>query len=83
MILLVMSFLGGSWIPLSALPPGMRALSPFTLNYWGVHGYERVLADGAGLAGIAPHVGVLVVIFLVTAFAGGALLERRIARGLR
>ncbi len=83
MVLLVMSFLGGSWIPLSSLPPGMRALSPFTLNFWGVDAFGRVLRDGAGIAGVALHLGVLLAIFLVAAGLGSALLERRVQRGLR
>jgi ABC-type multidrug transport system permease subunit len=83
MVLLVMSFLGGSYIPLSALPPGMRALSPFTLNFWGVDGYTKILQDGIGLNGIALHVFVLLAVFAITCAAGSALMLRRLARGAR
>jgi ABC-2 type transport system permease protein len=81
MVLLVMSFLGGSYIPLSALPQGMRALSPFTLNFWGVDGYTKILQDGIGLNGVALHVIVLLAIFAITSAAGSALMLRRLARG--
>lgn len=83
MVLLVMSFLGGSYIPLQALPPGMRALSPFTLNYWGVDGFAKILGDGAGVAGIAPHLAVLTAIFVLGSWSGSSLLERRFRRGAR
>jgi ABC-type multidrug transport system permease subunit len=76
-----MSFLGGSYIPLSALPQGMRALSPFTLNFWGVDGYTKILQDGIGLNGVALHVIVLLAIFAITSAAGSALMLRRLARG--
>ncbi len=82
-VLLVMSFLGGSYIPLASLPPGMRALSPFTLNYWGVDGYRKILAESAGVAGVGANIAVLLVLFGVFASAGGALLSRRLARGAR
>lgn len=83
MVLLVMSFLGGSYIPLNALSPGMRALSPLTLNYWGVDGYTKILQDGIGLSGITLNIVVLLAIFAITSAAGGALMTRRLARGAR
>jgi len=83
MVLLVMSFLGGSYIPLDALSPGMRALSPFTLNYWGVNGYTKILQGGVGLGGVGLNVVVLLAIFAITSAAGGALILRRLARGAR
>ncbi|MDP6528541.1 MAG: ABC transporter permease [Gemmatimonadota bacterium] len=82
-VLLVMSFLGGSYVPLSALPPSMRALSPFTLNFWAVDGYGRILRDGAGVAGVAAHIGVLLALAIVLTTAGGLLLRRRFAGGHR
>jgi ABC-2 type transport system permease protein len=83
MVLLVMSFLGGSYIPLSALPAGMRALSPFTLNFWGVDGYLKILTQGNGLGGVAMNVIVLLIIFAVSTALGSALMTRRLARGSR
>ena len=76
-----MSFVGGSYVPLSALPPGLRALSPFTVNYWGVDGFTRILFSQAGLREVAANLGVLVALFVVLTFAGGALLRRRLAGG--
>lgn len=83
MVLLVMSFLGGSYIPLDTLPSGIRALSPFTLNYWGVDGFSKILRDGASLEGIAPHLLVLGVLFCLFFFSGSRLLTRKLQRGDR
>jgi ABC-2 type transport system permease protein len=82
-VMLVMAFIGGSYIPLSALPAGVRALSPFTLNFWAVDGYIKVVQAGAGLGAIAPNLGVLLAIAVVLTLAGGGLLRARIGRGLQ
>jgi ABC-2 type transport system permease protein len=82
-VLLVMSFLGGSYIPLNSLPSGMRALSPFTLNYWGVDGYGKILRADAGIVQIAPNLGILLALFAILTLAGATLLQRRLGRGAR
>jgi ABC-type transport system involved in cytochrome c biogenesis permease component len=37
-IVLVMSGLGGSMIPIFAMPEFMQKIAVFTVNYWGIHG---------------------------------------------
>ena len=80
-VLLVMSFLGGSYIPLSQLPSSLRVLSPFTVNYWGVDGFTRILFSQAGVRDVAGNLAVLLVLFAVLTAAGGALLRRRLMGG--
>jgi ABC-2 type transport system permease protein len=57
---LVMAGFGGALTPRSLLPDWARAIAPATPSYWAVTGFHRVLLDGAGLARVAPQVGVLV-----------------------
>jgi ABC-2 type transport system permease protein len=80
-VVLVMAFIGGSYIPLNVLPSGIRALSPFTLNYWGVDGYGKILREHAGLTGIAPNLGILLALFVILTATGASLLRRRLGRG--
>ncbi len=44
-----MAALGGSMIPLSAMPPAMQNFSKFTINYWAISGFnDLMLGKGAG-----------------------------------
>ncbi len=82
-IMLVMAFLGGSYLPLDSLPASLRAFSPFTLNFWAVDGYMKIIQEGAGLAAVATNLAVLVGLAAVLTFTGGGMLRTRIARSLR
>lgn len=64
-VIMVMAMLGGAWIPLEALPASIRSISPYTLTYWGTTGYRALLFDGAGVAQIAPNIGVLLGLAMV------------------
>jgi ABC-2 type transport system permease protein len=79
---LVLAFSGGSFLPLDNLPRAMRAVSPFSLFYWGTEGYKALLRDGGGLADVLPNVGILAGSGLVLLVLGGALLRRRMLRGV-
>jgi ABC-2 type transport system permease protein len=79
---LVLAFSGGSFLPLENLPAAMRAVSPFSLFYWGTEGYKALLRDGGGLADVLPNVGILAGSGLALLVLGGALLRRRMVRGL-
>lgn len=48
-----MAALGGSMMPLSAMPPAMQSLSKFTINYWAVSGFnDLMLGKGVQAVGI-------------------------------
>lgn len=78
---LVLAFSGGSFLPLDSLPAALRAVAPFSLFYWGTLGYQELLAGG-GLRGVLPNLGILAVSGAVLLGLGGALLRRRMLRGL-
>jgi ABC-2 type transport system permease protein len=79
---LVLAFSGGSFLPLDNLPAAMRAVSPFSLFYWGTEGYKALLLEGGGLADVLPNVGILAGSGLALLVLGGALLRRRMLRGM-
>jgi ABC-2 type transport system permease protein len=79
--LMVMAFLGGSFIPLEALPAFVRGIAPVTLNYWAIRGFRTLLESGGGLAEIALPVAVLLAVGVAGVLAGGAVTQRRLMRG--
>ena len=52
---MIMAFIGGSWMPLEMLPAFVRRLAPFTINYWAIDGYKRLLFADAGLVHVVGH----------------------------
>lgn len=65
---MVLGGLGGSLSPVSSLPGWAQAVAPLSPGYWAVDAYRAVVAESAGLADVAPAVGVLTAFALV---AGG------------
>ncbi|MEA2562020.1 MAG: linearmycin/streptolysin transport system permease protein [Acidobacteriota bacterium] len=81
-VYMVLAFSGGSFLPLDSLPPAMRAVSPLSLFYWGTQGYKALLVDGGGLRDVLLHTGILAGSGLALLAVGGALLRRRVLRGV-
>jgi ABC-2 type transport system permease protein len=81
MVFLAMGFLGGGFIRVEGLPAAVRGIAPFTPLYWGTQGYRALLENGAGLAGIATHIGVLALMGSVFLVIGGLALRRTARRG--
>jgi ABC-2 type transport system permease protein len=79
--LMTMAFLGGSFIPLEALPRFVQGLAPLTLNYWAIRGFDTLLFQDVGVGAIVGPLVVCAAVGGVTVMAGGALLRRRFMRG--
>lgn len=77
---MVMSLLGGAFVPVEAMPGWMAGLARFTVNYWG-NGTLRELATGGGWAGAAPYLRVLALLGLTMTLLGVGMLRRRHLRG--
>jgi len=60
----------------------MRAISPLSLFYWGTQGYKALLVDRGGLRDVLLHAGILAGSGLALLAVGGALLRRRVLRGV-
>ena len=61
-LVLTMSAVGGAWFPLSLMPEFMQSIAKFTLVYWSMDGFARVLWAGQSFAEILPTLGVLLAI---------------------
>lgn len=80
MIYLLLAFLGGSFVPLDALPAAARQIAPVSPFYWGTRGFQDLLA-GQGFAAVLPSIGILVGLGALLLTAGIVLLDRRFTQG--
>lgn len=76
-LILTMSAIGGAWFPTSFMPAFIQTLSQFTIVYWSIEGFLRVLWAGAGLTQLLPVVGIL----LLMATLANAFSLHRFTRG--
>lgn len=61
-VIMLMSALGGSMLPIYIMPEFMQKLAIFTVNYWGIQGFYDVFWRKLPLMEILPKIGVLVAI---------------------
>jgi ABC-2 type transport system permease protein len=78
--IMVMSLMGGAFIPPQIMPEALRSASRATVNHWGQEAL-RALSAGQGWAGARPFVGTLAALAAVFILTGVALLRRRHLRG--
>jgi len=80
-LVMVMAFLGGSWIPLRFLPSFVTTLAKGTVNYWAIQGFNTLLGTGGGIGDIAGPLLVLAGIAGVGILGGGLLMQKRLMQG--
>ncbi len=80
-VILGMSLMGGSMVPVEFFPGGMQAISRATLNYWAIDAFREVMVRGGGTANILPHLFLLGAFGAGTAALSSVLLARNIRRG--
>lgn len=78
LIIMGMSSLGGSMVPLEQMPAAMRGAAPFTLNYWAIQGFTGVMFDHKGLGDVLGNLGVLLAAGVVMGLIAHVLLVRRL-----
>jgi ABC-type multidrug transport system permease subunit len=61
-VILIMSAIGGSMIPLFFMPPFMRKMAVVSINYWSIQGFFDVLGRNAGFMDIALSIAMLLLI---------------------
>jgi len=80
-VVMIMSMLGGSFVPLNALPPFIQRIAPFTLTYWAGNGYQRLLFEQAGLGDLGKNIGVLFGLGVLFAVVAALRFRRRLQVG--
>jgi ABC-2 type transport system permease protein len=59
LVLWVLAFLGGSFIPLFLINESMATIGQVTPHYWAVTGFYDLLTRGQGLAAVLDSIGIL------------------------
>ena len=67
---LVLSVLGGCFIPRWVMPPALQTLGLMTPHAWAMEGYHDLMVRGLGLMQVLPEVGMLLA-FAALFFAVG------------
>ncbi|MGH9868836.1 MAG: ABC transporter permease [Candidatus Polarisedimenticolia bacterium] len=79
-VVMLMSMVGGAFIPPQVMPPFLRSAQAGTLNHW-AHDALRTVSFGGGWDKVATHMLVLTTMGLLFVGAGLLLLHRRHMRG--
>jgi len=79
-IILVMSAIGGSMIPLFVMPEIMQKIAVVSLNYWGIQGFYDIFWRNLPLSDILSKMGVLVGIGLVMTFISIRLFKKNVLK---
>jgi ABC-2 type transport system permease protein len=74
----ILGILGGSLVPLSELPEGLRRLSTFTPNGWAQRAFAELSAGDGGVAEVLPEAGVLIGWATASVLLAALLLPRRL-----
>jgi len=80
LIILTMSAIGGSMIPLFVMPAIMQKIAVFSVNYWGIQGFYDIFWRGLSLVDILPRVAVLLAIGVVMTFISLRLFKRNLLK---
>jgi len=80
-VILVMSLLGGSMVPVDVLPPFFLNFSKLTVNYWGIEAFHRVMF-GATFLQILPLIGGMAATGFILAGVASFWLGHNLRRGL-
>jgi ABC-type multidrug transport system permease subunit len=80
-VVMGMSMVGGSMVPYNQLPDAIKAVAPFTINYWGIRGLTDLTSRGLGVTDILMEAGILLVVGMTGVAIGWLKLSRRYALG--
>ena len=78
MIILTMSAIGGSMIPLFAMPAIMQKIAVISVNYWGIQGFYDIFARNLSLVELLPRIAVLLGIGIVMSFISLRLFKKNL-----
>lgn len=80
LIILIMSAVGGSMIPLFIMPAIMQKIAVFSLNYWGIQGFYDIFWRNLPLQNILPRIFVLLGIGFFMTLISVRLFKRNVLR---
>jgi ABC-2 type transport system permease protein len=80
-VILLMSMLGGSMIPVENFPPVIVNFSKLTLNYWGITAF-KMLMRGESIIAIFPILIFMVITGIVLSAVGSFFLNNNLKKGI-
>lgn len=80
-VILIMSMLGGSMIPIDNYPPFIQNLSKLTLNYWGIQAFHKTMLEDP-IREILPILLGMIVVGLFLSSLGTYFLNKNLRKGL-
>lgn len=81
-IILVMSALGGSMMPLFLFPPFLKTVAHFTLNYWAIEGFYDVLGRDVPVIDLLLNVSILLLFAVFSSIIAIFVFTRRLKKDL-
>jgi ABC-type multidrug transport system permease subunit len=79
-IILIMSAIGGSMIPLFIMPAILQKIALLSVNYWGIQGFYDIFWRTLPLEAILPKIVILMSIGIVMTLASVQLFKKRIMK---
>jgi len=79
-IILIMSAIGGSMIPLFIMPSILQKIALLSVNYWGIQGFYDVFWRTLPLESILPKILILMGIGIILTLASIRLFKKRIMK---
>lgn len=79
-IILIMSAIGGSMIPLFIMPSILQKIALFSVNYWGIQGFYDVFWRSLPLGSVLPKILILTGIGIIMTLASVRLFKIRILK---
>jgi ABC-2 type transport system permease protein len=80
-VIIVMSLLGGSMMPVENFPPLVQQISKITLNYWGLKAFHKAI-QGAPFQEMIPLLVGMLAAGIVFSAIGTVFLKRNLRKGL-
>jgi len=78
LIILTMSAIGGSMIPLFIMPPIMKKIAVVSVNYWGIQGFYDIFTRDLSFTEVLPRIFVLLGIGVVMSLISLRLFKKNL-----
>ena len=79
-VIMSMSAIGGSMLPIYIMPEFMQKIAVISVNYWGIQGFYDIFWRNLPLVDILPKMGILIGIGLVMTLISVRLFNKNLLK---